>query len=78
MILNCFEDKVAVVTGGASGLGRELCRLLAEKGAAVVVVDIDEDGAGMVARSIVESGGDSHHVGVDVARAEDMLSLIHI
>jgi NAD(P)-dependent dehydrogenase (short-subunit alcohol dehydrogenase family) len=48
-----ISGKVAVVTGGASGVGRSLCLGLAERGAAgVVVCDIDADGAAKVAAEI--------------------------
>lgn len=44
-----FKDKVAVVTGGASGIGAALCRRLAKEGANIAVADIDVDGARAVA-----------------------------
>jgi NAD(P)-dependent dehydrogenase (short-subunit alcohol dehydrogenase family) len=47
-----LKDKVAVVTGGATGIGRALCRRFALEGAQVVVADIDEQGANEVAESI--------------------------
>lgn len=48
-----IQDKVAVVTGGATGIGRALCRRFKQEGArAVVVADIDADGAAAVAREI--------------------------
>lgn len=47
-----LKDKVAVVTGGATGIGRALCRRFAQEGAQVVVADIDEQGATEVAESI--------------------------
>src|ERR1044071_9842455 len=47
-----LKDKVAVVTGGATGIGRALCRRFAQEGARVVVADVDEQGAAEVAESI--------------------------
>jgi NAD(P)-dependent dehydrogenase (short-subunit alcohol dehydrogenase family) len=45
-------DKVAVVTGGASGIGKATCQRLADEGAKVVVVDLDTDGGTTLAESI--------------------------
>jgi len=47
-----MRDRVVVVTGGASGVGRALCRRFAEEGAAVVVVDVDQGAAGAVAAEV--------------------------
>ncbi len=47
-----FENAVAVVTGGASGMGRATAELMAERGASVVVVDINEDLANEVATAV--------------------------
>jgi NAD(P)-dependent dehydrogenase (short-subunit alcohol dehydrogenase family) len=48
--MNTFKDKVAIVTGGASGIGRALCKELARReAAAIVVADIDAEGAQKVA-----------------------------
>src|SRR4051794_32921709 len=47
-----LPGKVAVVTGGASGIGRALCRRLAAEGASVVVADVDAPGAATVAKEI--------------------------
>ncbi len=62
-----FEDKVCVVTGGASGIGRATCLRLAREGAVVVVVDIDAVRGDAAARDIVGSGGTARFLEVDVA-----------
>ena len=68
-----IQDKVVVVTGGASGIGRELCRLFAAEGARhVLVADVDEQGAAVVAEEI---GHTSEQV--DVGRESDLARLIH-
>jgi rhamnulose-1-phosphate aldolase/alcohol dehydrogenase len=52
-----LSGRVAVITGGASGIGRAAARLLAERGAHVVVADLNEDGAGQVAEELVATHG---------------------
>ena len=52
-------DRVALVTGGASGIGRATAKLLAAEGARVCVADLDGDGAERVAKEISEAGGDA-------------------
>ena len=61
-----FEDRVALVTGGAGGIGAASCRRLAAEGATVVVVDVDADAAGSLAD---ELGGLA--VTADVTSPED-------
>src|SRR6266487_5734326 len=51
------DGKVAIVTGGASGIGRATCLLLAREGAAVVVADLDEGAAEVVAKEIEAAAG---------------------
>jgi len=63
--LTALRDKVALVTGGASGLGRATCLALAEAGAEVVVCDLDEDGGRAVAEQV---GG--HFLATDVSDLE--------
>ncbi|HVC75202.1 MAG TPA: SDR family NAD(P)-dependent oxidoreductase [Candidatus Micrarchaeaceae archaeon] len=64
-----FEDQVAIVTGAASGIGRATALRLAAEGAAVVIADVNLDGAGGVARSISDDGGRALALGVDVTDA---------
>lgn len=52
-----FEGKVALVTGAGGGIGEATARKLAAEGAAVVVNDVNAEGADKVARSIVDGGG---------------------
>ena len=54
-----FEDRVAIITGGGSGLGRVLAHRFAAEGAAVIVADVAEERAGAVADEISEAGGKS-------------------
>ncbi len=78
MEASAFSDKVCVVTGGASGLGRELGERLAGFGGRVVLADIDETGAKEVAAKIVERGGDATSVRVDVSDAEAVRAMIEM
>jgi NAD(P)-dependent dehydrogenase (short-subunit alcohol dehydrogenase family) len=54
-----LADKTALVTGGAGRIGSEDCRVLADEGAAVVVLDVDTDAAAAVADEIESNGGDA-------------------
>lgn len=52
-----LQDKIALVTGGAQGLGQAICRRLAQEGAHVVVADIQQNSAGETAAAIAEETG---------------------
>lgn len=71
-----FEGKSAIVTGGGSGIGREVCLLLAEKGASVSVVDLSEEGGKETVRQIEEKGGKAIFVRADVSKVEDVKQYI--
>jgi len=55
-----LEGKVAIVTGGASGIGKAVCQGLAEVGVRIVVADIIEDGAKSTAQEIKDKFGGNH------------------
>ncbi len=71
-----FMDKVAIVTGGASGIGRAVCEHMGQRGAILVVADINTEGARAVAQSITTSGGRARAVELDVTQQEDVRKLI--
>ncbi len=52
-----LKDKIAIVTGGAKGMGAAICEKFAEEGAGVVVADLDYDSAQNVANHINTKGG---------------------
>lgn len=71
-----LEGKVAVVTGAASGIGRETVGLLAARGAAVVIADRDDDGGHAAARELHRAGAQALAVGVDVTDEVAVASLV--
>ena len=61
-----LKGKVALVTGAASGIGRQAALTLAQKGAAVVIADLNQSAADAVATQIIEAGGKAMGVVMDV------------
>ena len=71
-----FEGKVAIVTGGAGGIGRAVALSLAADGARVAVADLDEDGADRVAAEIVAAGGEAVAVPVDLGDEDQVVAMV--
>ena len=67
-----LKNQVALVTGGANGIGQAIATLLATNGARVAIVDIDLDGAEKTAAGIRESGGEALAIEGDVSRSGQM------
>jgi len=67
-----FADQVAVVTGAARGLGRAISGLLFERGACVVMLDLNAEGVVAAAKSLDPSGARAIGIGADVAQDADM------
>jgi NAD(P)-dependent dehydrogenase (short-subunit alcohol dehydrogenase family) len=71
------EGRIALVTGGAAGIGRATARTLAREGATVVIADIDVDGAKRVAAEVGEEiGGEAEAVHFDATDAESIEALV--
>jgi NAD(P)-dependent dehydrogenase (short-subunit alcohol dehydrogenase family) len=71
-----LHDLVAIVTGSASGIGRECALALAREGACLAVADVDLDGAGRVAGEITTAGGRAHPIRVDLGEAASVEALV--
>ena len=71
-----LAEKVAIVTGGGSGIGEAVCLELARRGARVVVADIDGDGAKRVAAAVAEGGGRATASRADVSQERDIRRLV--
>lgn len=71
-----LQDKVAIITGGASGFGAGIARRFAAEGAQVIVADINGPGAEAEAAAIRAAGGVAHPVQVDVSNNDSMSGLV--
>jgi len=71
-----LEKKVALVTGGSSGIGRETALLFASEGASVVVADVDDAGGRETAARIESLGGSALYVHADVSKAADCEGMV--
>src|SRR5271170_729167 len=68
--------KTALITGGASGIGRATALLLAREGAAIAIADVNTSHGQQVAREIIEAGGRAFFERVDVTRSDDCRRLV--
>jgi len=71
-----LQDRVAIVTGAASGMGKSIAELYAKEGAKVIVADLNLEGAEQVAAGIVSNGGVAKALKVNVALVEDINNMI--
>jgi len=73
-----LEGKVAIVTGGASGIGAATMRRFAREGAAVVCADLDEEGGAAIAAEIEAAGGRAASQVTDVAVLADLERVVGV
>lgn len=71
-----LASKIAIITGGGSGIGHQACRLFAREGAAVIVADRDLDAATRVAGEVTGSGGRAIPLRVDVSKEADVEAMV--
>ena len=71
------QDKVAIVTGGALGIGKAAAEMLAREGASVAVTDVKDDEGRDVVAAITEAGGTAQYWHLDVSREADAERVIN-
>ena len=71
-----LSGKVAIVTGGGSGIGRAVCELFAQEGASVVVADTDPEGGQETVARIKSAGGEAVFVPTDVSEESQVEELV--
>jgi NAD(P)-dependent dehydrogenase (short-subunit alcohol dehydrogenase family) len=71
-----LKDKIAIVTGAASGIGKATAVNFAREGAAVMCADVNATGAEAVARQIADTGGQAASVKADVALEADVQEMV--
>lgn len=73
-----LDSRLAVITGAASGMGREAARLFALAGARLVLADVDEAGLAQTATLVEQTGGDASCHRVDVSRRDEVEALADV
>lgn len=74
--MKILENKVAIVTGGGSGIGKAISILYASEGAKIVVSDIDEKGSNETVSEIKAKGGDAIFVKADTSKPDDSKNVV--
>ncbi|MCH2399500.1 MAG: SDR family NAD(P)-dependent oxidoreductase, partial [Pirellulales bacterium] len=75
--MSSLADKVALVTGGGSGIGRAAAQLFAREGAKVVVADVSAEGGQETVELVQQAGGEAIFVPCDVSKSTEVEALIN-
>lgn len=67
-----YSDKVALVTGAGHGIGRAIARKLADEGARIAILEIDDELARETVKLIGDSGGEAHAVHADITKVDEV------
>lgn len=71
-----IDGKVAVITGGANGIGEVVAKELAKKGSKIILADLDEPNLQRVKKDIISTGGEADYIVVNVTKEEDSEKLM--
>jgi NAD(P)-dependent dehydrogenase (short-subunit alcohol dehydrogenase family) len=71
-----LENKIALITGAAAGIGRTTALLFAKEGAKLVLTDVNIEGVNKVADEIIKSGGDAMGLSLDVSNEEQWMGVV--
>jgi NAD(P)-dependent dehydrogenase (short-subunit alcohol dehydrogenase family) len=71
-----LKDKVTLITGASSGIGRETSILFAKEGAKIVVVDVNDAGGEETVKMVKDNGGDAVYIHADVSKSSDCESMV--
>ena len=71
-----LQGKVALVTGAGTGIGSATAKLLAQKGAAVLVTDFDDEAGQATAEAISDAGGEAVYQHADMSRPDDIAAMV--
>ena len=71
-----LKDKIALITGGGNGIGKETCLLFAQEGAKVIVSDIDKKAGRATVTAIKKAGGEAAFIRTDVSKPKHCKKMV--
>lgn len=72
-----LEGKIALITGGSSGIGRETAVLFSQHGAKLAIADLNQDGGQETVQTITDTGGDAFYIQADVSQAAQVENMVN-